>query len=82
VLWTKPFRVDVTGAVVTSGNTLEIDVVNLWTNRLIGDAGHPPGKRLTKTDVGDKFKKGDPLVESGLLGPVQVQLLDGSGAGF
>lgn len=76
MLWTKPFRVDITEAVSTAANALEVDVVNLWTNRLIGDAGLPPALRLTKSDVIGRFKKGDTLVESGLLGPVRMELLE------
>ena len=37
VLWTKPFRVEITDAVTSGKNDLEIDIVNLWPNRLIGD---------------------------------------------
>jgi hypothetical protein len=37
VLWKPPYRVDITDAVKTGENALEIKVVNLWINRMIGD---------------------------------------------
>jgi hypothetical protein len=37
VVWCAPWRVDVCDAVTTRGNSLEIEVANLWPNRLIGD---------------------------------------------
>jgi len=73
VLWTKPFRVEITGAVRPDGNILEVDVVNLWPNRLIGDAALPPEKRLGQTNI--TYKKDHPLLESGLLGPVTLQIV-------
>jgi hypothetical protein len=73
-LWTKPFRVEITNAVKPSGNLLEIDVVNLWPNRLIGDAALPPERRFTRTNI--SYKKDDPLLESGLLGPVRLQIIE------
>jgi len=72
VVWTAPWRVDISAAVQPAGNRLEIDVVNLWPNRLIGDAGLPPEQRITATNV-KKFKKDMPLMSSGLLGPVTLQ---------
>ena len=51
VLWTRPFRVEITGAVQPAGNLLEILVTNLWPNRLIGDAALPAEQRLTRTHV-------------------------------
>jgi hypothetical protein len=71
VIWCAPWRVDISEAVQTSGNRLEIDVANLWPNRLIGDATLPPEKRLTRTNVA--FSKDQPLLPSGLLGPVTIE---------
>jgi len=40
-LWTSPWRLDITKFAKQKGNTLEIEVVNLWPNRLIGDEQLP-----------------------------------------
>ena len=73
-VWTKPFRVEITGAVKPTGNVLEVEVVNLWVNRILGDAGLPPEKRYAHTNI--TYKKDEPLVESGLLGPVRLLSID------
>jgi len=41
ILWKPPFRVDVTGALQPGANTLEVKVVSLWINRMIGDEALP-----------------------------------------
>jgi len=41
VLWKPPYRVDVTSALKAGDNRLEIGVVNLWINRMIGDEELP-----------------------------------------
>jgi hypothetical protein len=51
VLWTDPWVVEISGAVKTGENELEIEVANLWVNRLIGDAGLPESKRYTTTNI-------------------------------
>ena len=40
-LWKPPFRVDTTDILKTGVNTLELRVVNLWVNRMIGDEQLP-----------------------------------------
>ena len=41
VLWRPPYRVEITAAAKAGKNDLEIEVVNLWPNRLIGDEQLP-----------------------------------------
>jgi hypothetical protein len=75
VAWTAPWRVDVSDAVRDKDNSLEIEVANLWPNRMIGDAGSPD-RTYTKTTY-RPYKATDPLLPSGLLGPVRlVELRD------
>jgi hypothetical protein len=72
VVWTKPGRINISKAARQGENKLEITVVNLWPNRMIGDAGLPVEQRFTKTNA-QKFNSDTPLYPSGLLGPVVVE---------
>jgi len=42
ILWKPPYRVDVTDALKSGENVLQVRVVNLWINRMIGDELLPP----------------------------------------
>jgi hypothetical protein len=95
ILWKSPYRIDISQAAHAGENAIEIRVVNLWPNRLIGDeelpedtSRDPAGwtKVWPKWLLDDKpspagrhtfsswklWKKGEPLLESGLLGPVKL----------
>lgn len=75
VLWCAPWRVDITDAVLATGNILEVEVVNLWCNRVVHDLSLPLNLRLTKTHEAFRFDMlnvNTPILESGLLGPVKV----------
>jgi hypothetical protein len=77
VRWSPPFEFDVSRFVKKGNNTLEVEVVNLWPNRLIGDSKLPKEQRLTKTNI-MKYDADDSeklLRESGLLGPVRILFL-------
>jgi hypothetical protein len=75
ILWCSPWQVEISGAVKSTRNLLEIDVVNLWANRVIGDLNLPKDKRVTQTHDGFRFDfltGKTPLLRSGLLGPVKI----------
>ncbi|MFL5772763.1 MAG: glycosyl hydrolase, partial [Flavisolibacter sp.] len=112
ILWKRPYRIDISGAIIKGMNRLEISVTTLWPNRLIGDEQLPDPDEFTlagsngleqlggaglENRIGSPIKsipewfihrqpkpedgritfttwkhyrKSDPLLESGLIGPV------------
>lgn len=54
-------------------NQLEIEVTNVWNNRLVGDHNSALEDRVTRTNIFEKFKPDSPLLPSGLLGPVTLR---------
>ena len=70
-VWTDPYRLNITGQLKTGENKIEIEVVNNWMNRLIGDSRLPEKERMTWTNI-NPWKPDSPLQSSGLLGPVEI----------
>jgi hypothetical protein len=60
LLWCPPFLVDISEAVKPGGNILEIEVTNLWINRLIGDEAFP------YENIYPSIRNGQPLPEESL----------------
>jgi len=71
IVWKEPFEVDVTELIHKGENQLEIEVTNLWVNRLIGDQQPDCKKRITYTDA-HYYYPDAPLEEAGLMGPVEL----------
>ncbi|MDX8339400.1 glycosyl hydrolase [Draconibacterium sp. IB214405] len=69
IVWKKPFRLEIGSALQEGANEIEIKVVNLWVNRLIGDAQTDVTEKLTYTTM-PFYQANSPLKTSGLLGPV------------
>jgi hypothetical protein len=73
VLWKKPFQTDISKFLKIGKNTVEINVVNSWVNRLVGDM--QPGAIKIGFTTMPLFKADSPLEPSGLLGPVQLIMM-------
>jgi hypothetical protein len=71
ILWKPPFTMEVTSALKTGLNNLEVEITNLWPNRIIGDLQPDAKDKYTFTVYG-AYQADSPLVESGLLGPVRL----------
>jgi len=71
-LWTPPYQLDVSSALHSGENMLQIEVTGTWFNRLVYDANQPENERKTWVISGPA--KNRELRESGLLGPVVLQV--------
>jgi hypothetical protein len=83
ILWKKPFRIEITDALIVGNNELKVEVANTWANGLAGDARLPADKRLTKTNVTrlpnawtfplqDIPNEDYDLLEGGIAGPIKI----------
>ena len=69
VAWKPPYRFDLRGLLRPGENRLEVEVTNLWVNRLVGDA-QPGAARVS--EASGIYAANAPLRDSGMLGPVQL----------
>jgi alpha-L-rhamnosidase len=74
-VWTAPYQVDVSKALVKGKNTLKIEVINTWKNRLVGDYKLPENKRKVQ-NKNNKWTADTPLQKSGLFGPVTLSTVE------
>jgi len=72
--WHAPFEVDLTSRLTPGPHQLDIKVVNLWVNRLIGD--QQPGATRIAFAPQSPYTAHSALRRSGLLGPVRILARD------
>lgn len=70
-IWTAPYTIDITDSIKKGKNKIEIDVVNTWVNRLIGDSRL--AKDIRKTSLFYRtLTPESQLQPSGLLNNVRI----------
>jgi len=74
-LLAPPYRFDLKDALKPGENTLEVKVTSTWFNRLAFDAGRTEEKRKTWVISGPGA--GSALRNSGLIGPVKIEMFSG-----
>lgn len=67
--WRAPYAVRLDAYLHAGENQIEIEVSNLWPNRLIGDLQPGAAKKYTQTNV-HAYREDSPLLPSGILAPV------------
>jgi hypothetical protein len=69
--WTYPYSVDIADAVKSGDNTVEIEVVNTWVNRFIGESALPKEERVVKP-LYNNWNTSSKLQDAGLLETVKI----------
>lgn len=77
-LWIAPWQLEVTSLLKPGENSLEVEVINVWNNRLVGDLPLPPAQRRTSLSLATVKPKA-PLLPAGLLGPVTLRWAEPAG---
>lgn len=73
--WCPPYKVDITDCVKKGRNTLRVEVVNKWVNRIVGDMQLPPEERKISLLV-NPYNASTPLPPSGITGKVAVEIYE------
>jgi hypothetical protein len=72
IVWTPPYEVNISQYLKEGSNHISVRVINNWNNRIVGDLKHPDEKEYTQTNAKQKFTADSPLLESGLIGKVEI----------
>jgi hypothetical protein len=73
-IWALPYRLAIPAGLLHAGtNSIELQVTNLWPNRIIGDLQPGVKTPITHTNI-RKYTAQSPLLPSGLIGPVTLTL--------
>jgi hypothetical protein len=72
IIWTPPYRANITRYVKPGTNNITVQVINTWNNRIVGDLSNPDGQTYTRTNAKYKFAENPTLLKSGLIGKAAI----------
>jgi hypothetical protein len=77
ILWLPPYKANITKWLKPGVNTISVQVVNTWNNRIVGDLINPDGTQYTSTNIKTRrFRATSPLLKSGLMGKAEIVFTD------
>jgi len=72
IVWTPPYKTNITPHLKAGTNTITVQVINTWNNRIVGDLIKPDQKPFTNTNAKIRFNENSPLLKSGLIGKAEI----------
>jgi hypothetical protein len=72
IVWTLPYKADITKYLTKGNNHITVQVANTWNNRIVGDVKTPDKKQYTRTNIKYKFSANSPLLKSGIIGKAKI----------
>ena len=75
IIWTPPYRTDITQHIKPGINEIRVQVTNTWNNRIVGDWRNPEKFQYTRTNAKSKFNAKSALLPSGLIGKGEILFL-------
>ena len=72
IVWIPPYRAQVTPHLKPGTNSITVEVINTWNNRIVGDLRNPDHEPFTKTNAKVKFSAESNLLKSGLMGEAKI----------
>ncbi len=77
IVWTPPYRANITPWLKPGNNTLRIEVINTWNNRIVGDVKNPGQTQYTISNIkNSKFTTKSTLLKSGLAGKAEIVFIN------
>jgi hypothetical protein len=73
IVWLPPYKVEITPYLISGTNTMTIEVINTWNNRIVGDMRNPDQEPYTKTNAKSRFSSESKLLKSGLVGEAEIR---------
>jgi hypothetical protein len=73
IVWLPPYKVEITPYLISGTNTMTIEVINTWNNRIVGDMRNPDQKPYTNTNAKSRFSSKSKLLKSGLVGKAEIR---------
>ena len=72
IVWIPPYKARITPYLKAGTNSITVEIINTWNNRIVGDMRYPDKEPFTTTNAKVRFDESSPLLKSGLMGNAEI----------